>query len=1105
MVMQSPQVDPQLALLAALVAEMELRDGAARVEEMYVGRQQIWAPGARNVIGHMTPKELAAGEETAARLISAAVLNAHVTGVARLPAGTAAEIIAGTLTELRDWTPAVIKAGIDALDDSRGLHPTFRVDADRIQGWYDATPGGIIQVITGGYVAAAPTDAAKQVYLRSTAGNAIEAGFGNWDTAQRYTLAAGVATASEHGLYRRAQDIVLPVGTMIQWLRMENGWAYVGRIFFGPGGGLPDSGTAAEIIAGLIEDDRLYAPNVLNTAISTLARIQHGNELHTPDMALLTELDTERAVRFQADAAHRIETAANTGETTQHPIHGNVIGGQWSDADAHGMAAPGLDRTINPNFAAQTNFPFPTSNRARHWAPIVDGAKLGLLMAADIGSTHSSYARVDFTDVATTTSTMQDTPAPTWVARHDYFETRHEDILQTAIIGTDMYVLKDLLFTGSFTQFIVACINKDTGALVPSPQRQGTNTRGVTRNTISAPTTGGTATTRDRPRGIAVSGDNAYICYAGGTIRQYNRRTWVAATHLDITLPPGTIISTYRHPSGRLFVHGNFLYILTANGANDVGVLAYNLTTREFSPNDGLTSVGLTSLSLSATLGSQTLWGFRMGTDAIGTYVSLYYNGISPATRLTNRWFSEDWWISYRLARTNLTLFRSDNLPPVVIDGLPALSTNDSEFIQAIYQAFLRGDTEGDGKRIFYNQALNALGMTIDGASLPGMTFSVAPSGDNIDVNWEVVGGVSSPSNRRGSFRLNDVLRSAVDSYLNRLTFTRIGTTNRIRLSAGLVRALGVQAEIDLGWLAAAGITLAASAPPAIAAAGSAGTGDEASRNDHTHAGVQLAGNTETPVNTGTAAVGSATTAAKADHDHGINVTPSGGDGADLSTSVPPAIAAAGSAGTGDEAAREDHTHAGVQLAPNSATPVNTPGTASAGTATTAARADHDHGVTGGQGGVSLTYSTANPVNTPGTPSPGAATAVARADHDHGIETGGGGTTITYSATNPVNTPGAPSPGSGAAVARANHDHGIQSFAGVRRNATLTGTGVNSANALGIAIPLHSTVVRAIADRMRGTTPLAISHNAGANRIDMDVAGLQSQINDLRARLDGLA
>ena len=618
-------------------------------------------------------------------------------------------------------------------------------------------------------------------------------------------------------------------------------------------------------------------------------------------MALLTELDTERAVRFQADAAHRIATAANTGETVQHPIHGNVIGGAWSDADAHGMAAPALDRTLNPTFPTRATFPLPTrTNRNRHWAPVIDGGKLGLVMATDIGTRLTSYARVNFSDVATSTATTQDAPAPAWVnGTHNYQEINQRDVLQTAVAGDDLYVLAaNTIANPTQYAFYITVMDKDTGARRTTGYRQAIYLRGTSDPTPAPATTGAPTSGRDQPRGIAVSGATAYLSYASGVIRRYNRLTWAVDAARDITLPPGAIDATYRHPSGRLFIEGNFLYILTANGSSDVGVLAYNLTTDEFSPEHGLTAVGLTTLSLASVLGSQTLWGFRVASDSVGTYIQLYYNGISPATTLTNRWFSEDWWISYRLARTNLTLFRSDNLPPVVIDGLPALSTNDSEFIQAIYQAFLRGDTEGDGKRIFYNQALNALGMTIDGASLPGLTFSAAPSGDNIDVNWEVVGGVSSPSNRRGSFRLDDVLRSALDSYPTSFIARRSGSTARINITIGVSGRPAVSGQIDLAWL--------------------------------------LSGST--PVNTGTASAGTANDAARSDHDHGINVTPGGGDGANLSSSVPPAIAAAGSAGTGDEASRDDHTHAGVQLAGSTATPVNTPGTASVGTATVAAR-----------------------------------------------------------------------------------------------------------------------------------------------------------------------
>lgn len=129
--------------------------------------------------------------------------------------------------------------------------------------------------------------------------------------------------------------------------------------------------------------------------------------------------------------------------------------------------------------------------------------------------------------------------------------------------------------------------------------------------------------------------------------------------------------------------------------------------------------------------------------------------------------------------------------------------------------------------------------------------------------------------------------------------------------------------------------------PPAIAAAGSAGVAASASRSDHTHEGVH------------SNVAGTGITVSGATGDVTINVVYGG---------VPPAIAAAGSAGVAASASRSDHTHEGVHsnvagngISVSSATgdvtittlyggaPAAIASAGSAGTNNTASRSNHTH------------------------------------------------------------------------------------------------------------------------------------------------------------------
>ena len=370
-----------------------------------------------------------------------------------------------------------------------------------------------------------------------------------------------------------------------------------------------------------------------------------------------------------------------------------------------------------------------------------------------------------------------------------------------------------------------------------------------------------------------------------------------------------------------------------------MGYVAYDLTTRELDASKGLAAFRLSSIA--------DLWDFNVKPGV----AELYYSTLPtdyPTTTSGNDlrgYVSAQRSEKYDVPTLGLVLERSDNLPDIEIDGFPVIGPRDANFVQAVYQALLRGDTAGDGKVVSYDAQRNAIGLNVP-ERRPTLIFTPTTVDNDIVVAWRVAVPLDQDDANyfSGSFRLNNVIggTGGTPGSATFLGLTDVGESDYVGHGGELVKVNTGASGLEFG----AELALSDDAPPAIAAAGAAGTGTEASRDDHTHAG-------------------------------GTSIA--------LSDDAPPAIAAAGAAGTGTEASRDDHTHAGVQL--SDATPVNTPGTASAGTGTAASRSDHDHGVTGGGGGTTITYSSDNPVNTPGTPSAGSATTVARSDHDHGITT----------------------------------------------------------------------------------------------------------------------
>lgn len=67
--------DPRVALATTLLTNQDLTvsDGG-KITEIFIGPQQVWKPGERNVLAHGTVAELVAGTEADPRIWSPLVL-----------------------------------------------------------------------------------------------------------------------------------------------------------------------------------------------------------------------------------------------------------------------------------------------------------------------------------------------------------------------------------------------------------------------------------------------------------------------------------------------------------------------------------------------------------------------------------------------------------------------------------------------------------------------------------------------------------------------------------------------------------------------------------------------------------------------------------------------------------------------------------------------------------------------------------------------------------------------------------------------------------------------------------------------------------------------
>ena len=174
------QVDPQLALLAALVGG-DLRVGDDDITRMYIGDIEVWNPAAetdhplRNILPH----------------------------------GTVAELVAGTETDIRWWAPATLRGHLGAIGAG-----TFVIDTDlsvgTIQTRY-AARGIYAQLVDGAPRTSIGVDVWVQVNGKVDLDTIEATGKVRYDVNRR----TGAVTPVETGGYFRLSDLTLEEGAVL--------------------------------------------------------------------------------------------------------------------------------------------------------------------------------------------------------------------------------------------------------------------------------------------------------------------------------------------------------------------------------------------------------------------------------------------------------------------------------------------------------------------------------------------------------------------------------------------------------------------------------------------------------------------------------------------------------------------------------------------------------------------------------------------------------------------------------------------------------------------------------------------------------------------------
>ena len=387
-------------------------------------------------------------------------------------------------------------------------------------------------------------------------------------------------------------------------------------------------------------------------------------------MTTLTRLLAEVGIIERWQAGHQPGVAAGDDP----PLHGVVTGGEWLTAENHGARLAASDLTLTPSYV------------------FTQGPYRGTLIGTSSWSRGRTsrpmrYTRSgDYLYLVERNIQPEGSVAPVVLSRYSLAgvadaaqrwlsESSVNTMVDCWTDGTTLY----LAGTGYSNENLVATFALATG--VPGSSYTGSR----------LPQPAGA-----QLRGIWGDGTTIWICWVsartpGATtnIWAYTAATFARDSSKDITPAVTAADDRAGHPSGRLWGEAltlptprTIVYMLTAAGGNDLGVVAYDLSDgNAVQPDLGLTHFGLTTSNQVADVeGFDLVPG--MGNERLAR---LYINNPAlPGTAQLQ---------AYRLTRVGLRLERSDNLGDVVIDGLPEFPSNDPNIVRAIYEAFRRGDT----------------------------------------------------------------------------------------------------------------------------------------------------------------------------------------------------------------------------------------------------------------------------------------------------------------------------------------------------------------------------------------------------------------------------
>ena len=461
------------------------------------------------------------------------------------------------------------------------------------------------------------------------------------------------------------------------------------------------------------------------------------------------------------------------------PMHAVVIGGEWSNVDAFGspVAMPRLlQRAYSTN--AGPYLRVKSGNTARTWsrgaAPnyhfwTFGGIVYVLETGVTLGTGAQGFLITKFSfhspGVATQVLVADGLSAasnPVPVA-FTAFHGRDDDFYVAAMDGTAKFVYRIREGWGRVRapDFGVRTVWDATALGYPSSSVEIVGIDAV-------PSVGPTGDPDFLPPRLFVS----YVDNATRRlfVRQHNFNTGAPiGNELTVnTLPNETRLPAVGYVSYSLDT--NDLYVVTQTAGGVLSVAAYDGRTYELDDDGAIPDL---NVDTPADVG-----GFDLFTSNRGQVLEAQQGQADAVLQET----------LYSLTRPGLTLFRSHGQNPVVIPGLPQFGRNDVGFVQAVFNALMRGDTATDGKDVSYDPILNAIRMSIADAVLPN--FAIGPatlSGRTFSIPWSLTRGAE---RRSGTLSLQlPVDRTGSNYYLTDATFTpTVQSDGSVRIAYNLGR-----------------------------------------------------------------------------------------------------------------------------------------------------------------------------------------------------------------------------------------------------------------------------------------------------------------------------